>query len=79
MKLLADANLPPPDEVGYEWSAGGRDVTAEAELCWLEQRVVVLMEHQFDYEPVWSNEDWTVVLAHEGWPERLIELLKINE
>jgi DEAD/DEAH box helicase domain-containing protein len=79
MQYLADAALPPPDEIGYEWYGEARTVSAEAELCWLGLRIVVLMEHQYDYEAVWLTGGWKVVRAEGNWWERLSEMLKHAE
>ena len=74
---LARAALPPPDEVGYEQTFNGKSVEAEAELAWTAVRVVVLVEHQFDYQPAWEHQGWRVVLATGDWTPTLTALLQV--
>jgi DEAD/DEAH box helicase domain-containing protein len=76
---LAQASMPPPEEVGYELASDGRSVDAEAELAWIDRRVVVLAEHQFDYQPTWEGQGWRVVLATGDWTQKLMTLLQVAE
>jgi DEAD/DEAH box helicase domain-containing protein len=76
---LAGASIAPPDEVGYELASDGRSVDAEAELAWIDRRLVVLAEHQFDYQQAWERQGWRVVLSTGDWTQTLMILLRVNE
>jgi DEAD/DEAH box helicase domain-containing protein len=68
---LRDAGVPAPEEVGYEL-AKGTQVIAEAELAWLRQKVVLLMDHHVESRPVWESEGWKTCVASGPWIEQLL-------
>jgi hypothetical protein len=67
MQKLMEADVPPPDEVGYEHTNDRGEVDAEAEAAWLAAQVVVLTEAQAEFASIWQAQGWTAVLAREGW------------
>ena len=67
MQALREADIPPPDEVGYEHANASGDVDAEAEAAWCAAQVVVLTEAQAEYAPIWQAQGWTTVLARGAW------------
>jgi DEAD/DEAH box helicase domain-containing protein len=73
-KLMA-ADVPPPDEVGYEHANDRGDVDAEAEVAWCAAQVVVLTEAQAEYASIWQAQGWTTVLAREAWEVTVHEKL----
>jgi hypothetical protein len=52
MQELMVADVPPPDEVGYEHANERGEVDAEAEAAWLAAHVVVLTEAQMEYASI---------------------------
>ena len=74
LQILMDAGLPPPDEVGYELEQNG-EVVAEAELGWLQRKLVLLMPEHADSASVWELNGWTVLVAMDDWQLRLTEEL----
>ena len=74
LRRLMDAGLPPPDEVGYELEQDG-SVIAEAELAWLQRKLVVLMPIHAASAPVWKSTGWKTLMATDEWPQRLAEEL----
>jgi DEAD/DEAH box helicase domain-containing protein len=75
MQTLMEADVPPPDEVGYEHANDHGDVDAEAEAAWLAAQVVVLTEAQAEFAPIWQAQGWTTVLAREAWEVAVQEKL----
>ena len=67
MHKLMEADVPPPDEVGYEHANDSGDVDAEAEAAWCAAQVVVLTEAQAEYASIWQAQGWTTVLARGAW------------
>jgi DEAD/DEAH box helicase domain-containing protein len=67
MQRLMAADVPPPDEVGYEHANERGEVDAEAAGAWLAAQVVVLTEAQMECASIWQAQGWTTVLAREGW------------
>jgi hypothetical protein len=67
MQRLMEADVPPPDELGYEHVDDRGEVDAEAEAAWLAAHVVVLTEAQMECASIWQARGWTTVLAREGW------------
>ncbi len=67
MQTLMEADVPPPDEVGYEHADDRGEVDAEAEAAWLAAQVVVLTEAQVESASIWQAQGWTTVLVQEGW------------
>ena len=67
MHRLMVADVPPPDEVGYEHANHRGDVDAEAEAAWCAAQVVVLTEAQAEYAAIWQAQGWTTVLAQGAW------------
>jgi DEAD/DEAH box helicase domain-containing protein len=67
MQTLMAADVPPPDEVGYEHADDHGDVDAEAEAAWLAAQVVLLTEAQAEFASIWQAQGWTTVLAREAW------------
>jgi hypothetical protein len=76
MHKLMEADVPPPDEVGYEHANDSGDVDAEAEVAWCAVQVVVLTEAQAEYASIWQAQGWTTVLAQEAWEVTVHEKLK---
>jgi len=74
LSVLLDAGMSPPDEVGYEFEQDG-DVVAEAELAWLQRKLVLLLPEHAMSAPVWQANGWTIVVAENEWPQRLIDEL----
>jgi hypothetical protein len=75
MQKLMEADVPPPDEVGYEHTNDGGDVDAEAEAAWLAAQMVVLTETQVEFASIWQAQGWTTVLAREAWEVTVQEKL----
>jgi DEAD/DEAH box helicase domain-containing protein len=75
MHKLMEADVPPPDEVGYEHANDSGDVDAEAEAAWHAAQVVVLTEAQAEYASIWQAQGWTTVLAREAWEVTVHEKL----
>jgi hypothetical protein len=75
MQALMAADVPPPDEVGYEHANDRGEVDAEAEAAWLAAQVVVLTEAQMECSSIWQAQGWTTVLAQEGWEVAVQEKL----
>jgi len=75
MQKLMEADVPPPDEVGYEHANDSGDVDAEAEAAWCAVQVVVLTEAQAEYASIWQAQGWTTVLAREAWEVTVHEKL----
>jgi DEAD/DEAH box helicase domain-containing protein len=71
MQKLMEADVPPPDEVGYEHA----DDCGEAEAAWLAAQVVVLTEAQVEFSSIWQAQGWTTVLAREAWEVTVQEKL----
>jgi DEAD/DEAH box helicase domain-containing protein len=76
LQKLMEADVPPPDEVGYEHANDSGDVDAEAEVAWCAVQVVVLTEAQAEYASIWQAQGWTTVLAREAWEVTVREKLK---
>jgi hypothetical protein len=76
MQRLMEADVPPPDEVGYEHANDRGDVDAEAEAAWLAAPVVVLTEAQAEFVPIWQAQGWTTVPAREAWEVAVQDKLK---
>lgn len=74
LHALMVAGLPPPDEVGYELDQGS-EVIAEAELAWLQRKLVILMPVHADSSSVWESNGWKVVVAEGEWPQSLADEL----
>ena len=75
METLMAADVPPPDEVGYEHANDHGEVDAEAEAAWLSAQVVVLTEAQVEFAPIWQARGWTAVLARGAWEVAVHEKL----
>ncbi|MBU1282126.1 MAG: DEAD/DEAH box helicase [Gammaproteobacteria bacterium] len=76
LEQLVTLGVVPPDAVGYELPSLDGDVLAEAELAWVEKRLVLLLENQDDYAPEWQTHGWQcVIAAGEEWPEQLAALI----
>ena len=75
MQKLMEADVPPPDEVGYEHANDSGDVDAEAEAAWCAAQVVVLTEAQAEYASIWQAQGWTTVLAQGAWEVTVHEKL----
>jgi hypothetical protein len=67
MQRLMEADVPPPDEVGYEHANEHGEVDAEAETAWMAAQVVVLTEAQMECASIWQVQGWTTVPAQEDW------------
>jgi hypothetical protein len=70
-----EADVLPPDEVGYEHAHERGEVDAEAAAAWLAAHVVVLTEAQMESASIWQAQGWTMVLAQEGWEVAVQEKL----
>jgi DEAD/DEAH box helicase domain-containing protein len=79
LRTLAETSAPAPDEVGYEWSEGGGNVALEAELAWVERKVVLLVGPQSEYAPGWQAEGWTAITAEGEWVPMLLAALNAGE
>jgi DEAD/DEAH box helicase domain-containing protein len=75
MRTLADMDAPPPDHVGFEIASDAGEVIAEAELAWVVGNIVLLHPEQSDYEPVWREDGWSVVLAEGEWQAKVAALI----
>lgn len=75
LRLLLDAGLPPPDEVGYELAQAG-EVIAESELAWTSRKLVLLLPTQIESKPVWIAHAWHVAVADGDWSQDLTAKLK---
>ena len=75
MQKLMEADVPPPDEVGYEHANDRGDVDAEAEAAWCAAQVVVLTEAQAEYASIWQAQGWSTVLAQGAWEVTVHEKL----
>ena len=64
---LADASVPPPDRVGFEYAHDKGEVIAEAELGWNGKRLVLVLEAQREYEETWKSLGWDVIVAEGDW------------
>jgi hypothetical protein len=76
MQRLMEADVSPPDEVGYEHASASGDVDAEAEAAWCTAQVVVLTEAQAEYASIWQEQGWTTVLARGAWEVAVQDKLK---
>lgn len=77
LEELARLEVIPPDVVGYELPDANGDVLAEAELAWVERKVVLLLDNQDDYAPQWQAQGWQYVIAlDEKWPGQIAALIK---
>ncbi|NMQ26322.1 DEAD/DEAH box helicase [Candidatus Accumulibacter phosphatis] len=74
LRVLMDAGLPLPDEVGYELEQAG-DVVAEAELAWVARKLVLLMPAQADGATVWQGNGWKTLVADGQWAQELADAL----
>ena len=70
LHVLMDAGLLPPDEVGYELEEDG-NVVAEAELAWIQRKLVLLMPVHAESGPVWEANGWKTLMADDEWQRRL--------
>lgn len=73
LKTLRDQGIPVPDEIGFELAEGDA-VVAEAELAWINRRLVLLMPHHAESVPAWQNRGWTTVAADGDWAKPLIDI-----
>jgi DEAD/DEAH box helicase domain-containing protein len=72
LRVLAEAGLSAPDQIGYEYADEAGRVVAEAELAWESAHVVVLVGSQEEYAEIWESLGWKPVIAGAGWPSVLI-------
>ena len=70
-----EADVLPPDEVGYEHTHERGEVDAEAAAAWLAAHVVVLTEAQMESASIWKVQGWATVLAQKGWEVAVEEKL----
>ena len=66
--------MPPPDEVGYELDMSG-EVIAEAELVWVQRRLLLLMPAQKNSLLIWQKNGWQVIVADSDWQAQLAKVL----
>lgn len=74
LHFIADAGLPPPDEVGYELEKDG-DVIAEAELAWIKRKFVLLMPAHGESVAIWQANGWEILIAENEWQQQLADEL----
>jgi len=74
LQILMGSGVSPPDEVGYELASNG-DVIAEAELAWVDQKLVLLMPEHSPNMPIWQENGWTSIVAEEDWHTKVLEEL----
>ena len=72
LEILKGQGIPIPDEVGYEL-AEESEVIAEAELAWVNRRLVLLMPHQVESLAAWQSRGWTTVAAEGDWAQLLLD------
>jgi DEAD/DEAH box helicase domain-containing protein len=77
LRSMMVQGLDPPDEVGFELDNGG-EVVAEAELAWLDRKVVLLMPEHCDRSNVWQSQGWHAVVAEGDWPEKLASAAQVS-
>lgn len=65
LKKLAQSGAAPP-EVGLELMDAKGRVSADSELAWVQEKVVVLRPDQSDLVELWGAENWKVVLLDEA-------------
>jgi DEAD/DEAH box helicase domain-containing protein len=65
LKQLAQAGAALPG-VGLELTDAKGRVTADAELAWLDEKVVILRTDQVDLAEAWRAAQWTVLLLDEA-------------
>jgi DEAD/DEAH box helicase domain-containing protein len=76
LQHLRGLNLPPPDQVGFEYAQDGQ-IVAEAELAWEAAHVVVLTEDQWAQRQIWHESGWQAVAGAESqWYEPVAQLLR---
>jgi len=76
LQYIRESNLPPPDQVGFEYAQDGQ-VVAEAELAWEAAHIVVLTEDQWAQRQVWNESGWRVFASAEPkWYEPVAQLLR---
>ncbi|MCB1633304.1 MAG: DEAD/DEAH box helicase [Xanthomonadales bacterium] len=79
-KALEAEGCPAPEEIGFELSVDGETVEAQAELAWLQGRLVVLTRDQIEYQDAWLAHHWQVVLAaDEHWPAEVLRVMEITQ
>ena len=66
MQTLMEADVLPPDQVGYEHAHERGEVDAEAAAAWLAAHVVVLTEAQMESASIWQAQGWATVLAQKA-------------
>jgi hypothetical protein len=54
-------------------------VSVEAELAWLAQKIVVLLESQAEFQGSWEAGGWHVVIAASAWEQTVASLLMQQE
>jgi hypothetical protein len=60
--------------VGYEFEQMD-GVAAEAELAWLQRKLVLLMPVHVAGTAVWRANGWKTIVAENDWPQRLSDEL----
>ena len=65
LKQLAQSGATPP-EVGLELMDAKGRVSADSELAWVQEKVVVLRPDQADFAELWAAESWKVVLLDDA-------------
>jgi DEAD/DEAH box helicase domain-containing protein len=76
LRTMAALGLDPPDEVGFELEQDG-EVIAEAELAWLDRKVVLLMPEHIDRSNGWQSQGWNAIVAKDDWPENLASVVQV--
>jgi DEAD/DEAH box helicase domain-containing protein len=77
LRTMMAQGLDPPNEVGFELDNDG-EVVAEAELAWLDRKVVLLMPEHCDRSNVWQSQGWHAVVAEGDWPEKLASAVQVS-
>ena len=75
LNAVMHAGLPPPEEIGYELEQDGA-VIAEAELAWLNRKLVLLMPVHEASAKVWEVNGWKTLVAKDAWQQELLEELR---
>ncbi len=75
LNALQAYGMPVPDQVGFELEDHKNAICAEAELAWTAAQIVLLLDHQEEYQSVWKEYGWNVVLFSESWAASVQNLL----
>ena len=71
-KMIA-AGIPAPDVVGFELTGSKGMTIGEAELAWLEEKIVYLTPTQEDYKEEFVSKHWTVITDESNISRTIFE------